>query len=175
MEKYVPDMYKKSIYEIDYSKLKEIGIKCLLFDLDNTIVPYNEKIPSEETVTLFKKLVSMEFKVIIFSNSPKLRVKPIGDILNVEVFGNAKKPFIKNYYKVLNMYKFTENEVAIIGDQMLTDIVGGNKVGITTILVEPIINKDPIWTKPNRIRERRIMKKLRDNNLFSKGRYYEKM
>ena len=150
MEKYVPDMYKKSIYEIDYSKLKEIGIKCLLFDLDNTIVPYNEKIPSEETVTLFNKL----------------RVKPIGDILNVEVFGNAKKPFIKNYYKVLNMYKFTENEVAIIGDQMLTDIVGGNKVGITTILVEPIINKDPIWTKPNRIRERRIMKKLRDNNLF---------
>ena len=56
---------------------------------------------------------------------------------------------------------------------MLTDIVGGNKVGITTILVNPISVKDPFWTKPNRSMEKRIMKKLRDNNLFVKGRYYE--
>ena len=175
MEKYIPDIYKKNIYEINYEKLKEIGIKCLLFDLDNTIVPFSEKIPTEETKQLFKNLIDIGFKVIIFSNSPKLRVKPIGEILNVDVFGSAKKPCQKSFNKVLKLYKFEENEVAIIGDQMLTDIAGGNKAGITTILITPIEPKDPFWTKPNRIKERRIMHKLRDKNLFSKGRYYEKM
>ena len=74
---------------------------------------------------------------------------------------------------VLREYKFNINEVAIIGDQILTDVVGGNKVGILTVLINPISNKDFFITKFNRFREKRIMKRLRDKNLFSKGRYYE--
>ncbi|MBP3461789.1 MAG: YqeG family HAD IIIA-type phosphatase [Bacilli bacterium] len=173
MEKYLPDMYKENIYKINYDKLKEIGIKCLLFDLDNTIVPFREKEPRMETKELFYKLKQKDFKIIIFSNSPKIRLMPFKEELNVEIYGNARKPHRKSFCNVLKKYKFNENEVAIIGDQMLTDIVGGNRVGITTILITPLESKDPFWTIPNRIRERRIMQQLRDKSLFKKGKYYE--
>lgn len=173
MEKYLPDMYKENIYKINYDKLKEIGIKFLLFDLDNTIVPYHEKKPRVETIELFDILKKQGFKLLIFSNSPKKRLKIFKDVLDVDVYGNAKKPWPKSFNKALKMYKYDLNETAIIGDQILTDIVGGNRVGITTILTTPLEAQDPFWTKPNRFREKRIMKKLRDNNLFKKGKYYE--
>ena len=73
----------------------------------------------------------------------------------------------------MEKYKYNITELAIVGDQMMTDIIGGNKVGITTVLVAPVSPKDPFWTKPGRCRERKIMKKLRNHDLFSKGRYYD--
>lgn len=173
MEKYLPDMYQENIYKVNYDKLKEIGIKCLLFDLDNTLVPFREKVPRKETSGLFTILKNKGFNIIIFSNSPKLRLKPFKEELDVEIFSSAKKPLKKNFNKLLQKYKYGENEVAIIGDQILTDILGGNKVGITTILVKPLEKEDPIWTRINRHRERKIMKKLRANNLFKKGKYYD--
>ena len=69
--------------------------------------------------------------------------------------------------------KYNESEVAIIGDQMLTDIIGGNKVGITAILTHPITKKDMILTYINRHREKKIIKKLSKAGLFYKGKYYD--
>ena len=173
MEKYVPDMYQKSIYTIDYSKLLNAGIKCLLFDLDNTVVPSKSSEPSNKAKDLFISLKQKGFKVIIFSNSPKFRIKKFKNYFEVECICSAMKPWSYNFKKVMTNHRFTENEVAIIGDQIMTDVLGGNKVGITTILVNPLETKDFIWTKVNRFREKRIMKKLRKRDLFCKGRYYE--
>ena len=173
MELYVPDIYKKSINTIDYNKLKARGIKCLLFDLDNTLVPYTEKVPSKKNKELFKKIKDLGFRVIIFSNSGKKRLKPFKDELDVDCFYRCFKPSIKKFEQVLKQYKYNQSQVAIIGDQVLTDIVGGNKVGITTILVNPISKKDMFFTKFNRIREKRIVKKLSKLDLFYKGRYYD--
>lgn len=173
MEKYIPDIYQKSIYTIDYSKLLSRGIKCLLFDLDNTIVASNDKTMPQKAKDLFVSLKQKGFKVIIFSNSPKIRVKPFQNFLGVECYSNARKPFPSKFKKLLKAYNYNVNEVAIIGDQMLTDVVGGNKMGITTILVNPLSDKDIVFTRLNRFLEKRKMKKLRDNNLFCKGRYYD--
>ena len=79
MERYVPDIYQKSIHTINYDSLLSRGIKCLLFDLDNTIAPIDAKLPSKEVKILFKELKEKGFKVVIFSNSPKVRVKPFSD------------------------------------------------------------------------------------------------
>lgn len=173
MEKYVPDIYQKSIYTINYDKLKTRGIKCLLFDLDNTLVPFDIKEANSEIKDLFNQLKEKGFRVIIFSNSPKSRLKPFKDYLDVDCSASSRKPLKSGFLKILNEYKLEENEVAIIGDQLLTDIIGGNKVGITTILINPISTRDSIITKPNRFLEKRVMKKLRDHDLFVKGRYYE--
>lgn len=173
MEKYIPDMYQKSIYTIDYNKLYNRGIKCILFDLDNTLVPINAKITSKKLKEFIEELKQKGFKIIIFSNSQKNRVKPFGESLDVDYYPTALKPFPKKLNKLLEKYNYKQAEVAIIGDQMLTDIVVGNKAGITTILVNPISKKDLFFTKFNRFRERHIMKRLRNNNLFVKGRYYE--
>jgi uncharacterized protein len=173
MEKYIPDIYQKSIYTIDYNKLWLRGIKCLLFDLDNTLVPSSIGEPTKKNIELFNELKELGFKVIIFSNAHKKRIKPFKDALEVDCCANAIKPFKKNFLKVLDEYNYNLNEVAIIGDQILTDVLGGNKVGITTVLINPISKKDTIMTKFNRFVERLIMKLLRKRNLFSKGKYYD--
>lgn len=173
MEKYLPDMYQKSIYTVNYEKLMDNGVKCVLFDLDNTLVPFSIKDANDKLKELFKNLREMGFKVIIFSNSPKSRVNAFGESLAVDVLANAKKPSRLGFNTILNKYKYNITEVAIIGDQLLTDIKGGNKVGITTVLVNPISIKDPIWTRLNRYLEKKIMKKMTDRDLFFKGRYYD--
>ena len=171
MEIYVPDCYQKDIFTVNYEMLKSKGVKCLLFDLDNTIIPYNKKEITEEIKQLFEQL-NGKFKVILFSNSPKRRVKMIANMLNIDFVFRAFKPSPNKFLEVFKNYKVSENEVAIIGDQIVTDIKGGNNVGIISILVNPISKYDQLWTKIGRIREKRIIKKLRKRNLF-KGRFYD--
>ncbi len=173
MDIYVPDIYQKSIYTIDYSKLYTKGIRCILFDLDNTLVsPHSLDIPNKAK-DLIISLKQKGFKVVIFSNSPKKRVKKYKEFFDIDSIHFALKPFQKNFKKVTTNYNLKTNEIAIIGDQLLTDIVGGNKFGITTILVNPINIKDTFPTFINRKIEKNIMDKLHEKNLFSKDRYYE--
>ena len=173
MEKYIHDIYQKSIYNVNYDALYNRGIRCLLIDLDNTIVPITMKKPNKKVKELFDDLKNKGFKIIIFSNSPKSRVKPFKEELDVDCCAMAMKPFKFKYNKILDEYKLNIATVACIGDQLLTDIKGGNMIGITTILVNPIGTKERITTKINRYFEKKILKKLRDNDLFTKGKYYE--
>lgn len=172
MEIYVPDIYQKSIYDINYKMLVSRGIKCLIFDLDNTLVPINESLPSEENKKLFKKIKDMGFKVYIASNSIKSRVKPFHEELKVDYIYSAKKPHIEKLTELIKSSKFTLDQIAIIGDSMMDDIVCGNTIGITTVLLDQISKKEFPLARFKRIKEKRIQKKLRDNNLFTKGRYY---
>lgn len=166
-------MYQKSIYTIDYEKVKSFGIKCLLFDLDNTLVPVKFVKPNRKVKDLIEKLKKMGFKIIIMSNSGKKRLKPFKTMLEVDCSASSKKPFKFKFKKILKEYEYSESEVAIIGDQIPTDIYGGNKMGIFTILVDRISKKEFFVTKFNRMMEKRIVKKLGKNNLFKWGRYYE--
>ena len=154
-----------------YLILKDKNIKCLLFDLDNTCVPYPQKTPTEELKTLFKKLQEMDFKVIIFSNTTPNRLDKFKDI-GVEVFGLSRKPSKKNFYKILTKYFYQKKEACIIGDQLFTDILGGNKVGIHTLLVDPLGPKDFIGTKLSRLLEKIVFNTLSKKKIHEKGVYY---
>jgi hypothetical protein len=114
-----------------------------------------------------------DFKVIIFSNGNKKRLKPFKDALNVDVSYLSMKPLPYKFLRIIKLYKYNLDEVAIVGDQIYTDIIGGNKVGITTILVNPISVKDGLLTKINRLREKYLFKKLLKRDLFRRGKYYE--
>lgn len=172
MEKYVPDIYQQDIYNIKYGILQSRGIKYLIFDLDNTIATIKEKVPSEEVKNLFKDLKKMGFKLFIASNSLKTRVKPFHDELNVNYIYSAKKPHINKINELILENKIGLDEVAMIGDSMMDDIVCGNTIGITTILVDQMNKLEFPFAKLKRIKEHRIQKKLRDKELFTKGRYY---
>ena len=173
LEKFIPDKYQKSIYTIDYKKLKRSGIKCLLFDVDNTLVPLHVKKPTKKLKDLIERLKEMGFTVILLSNSNKSRLKPFKETLEVDCSPLSMKPFSKKYRKILKEYKFEQTEVAAIGDQLLTDIFGGNRIGITTILVNPISLKDHFFTKFNRMIENYIMKKAASKKIFMRGEYYD--
>ena len=173
MEKYKPDLYQKSVYSIDYDKLKERGIECLLIDLDNTLISPFVKVPNDRLKKLFQELKEKGFHVILFSNALKRRVRPFQEALGVEAISFACKPSKRKYLKVLEKNHYNESQVAMIGDQLLTDVLGGNKAGITTILINPVSPKDHFPVNLFRCYERHIMKKLRGQNLFVRGKYYE--
>lgn len=173
MKNFYPDMYYESIYKIDYKKLKSNGIKCLIFDLDNTIVPIKAKKPNKELEELFSYLDTLGFKLIIMSNSPKKRVEPFKDSLNVDCSFSSLKPLKYKYKKIIKLYNLDVSNIACIGDQILTDIWGANKMGLTSIFVEKLRKEDFIWTYLNRLIENRILKYYHKKNMFTRGHYYD--
>lgn len=173
MDNFFPDAYQKSIYTINYNKLKENGIKCLLYDLDNTCVPYTDKKPTRKLKDLFSYLEDQGFKVIIFSNSNRQRLEPFKQELNVDCCASAGKPRKNKFLKILKIYNLELSEVAIIGDQLMTDIQGGNRVGIMTILVNPMSDIDMPFTKVYRYIERKKINKMTKKGIFKVGRYYD--
>ena len=174
MDNFVPDMYQKSIYHIDYEKLADDGIKSILFDLDNTCVTDKDKEPITQFIDYFEDLKDMDFKLIIFSNAMKKRILPFKKALNVDCLARAGKPRKKNFLKIIKMFNYQLSDVAIIGDQLYKDIFGGNRVGIKTILVNPMSKDDMIFTKlVFRPLEKRKYFLLEKKNLLKRGKYYE--
>ena len=172
MNNFIPDIYAKNIFNIDYKKLKKDGIKCILFDLDNTISPINEKEPSKDVKELFSYIEDLNIKIIILSNSKKVRVAPYKEILNVDSACMAMKPLKRKYKKVLKMFNFEFSEVAAVGDQILTDVFGANRCGITSIFVDKLTDEDKIFTKINRKIEKIILNKLKKKGIYEEGKYY---
>lgn len=173
MEKYIPDIYAKSIYDINYDNLVSRGIKCILFDLDNTLLPPRTEEVPKKLADFIKQIKKTNIRFIIYSNSRKRRVSEIANRLNLEYYHLVRKPYRGKIDKVFKKYEYNQSEVAIVGDQLLTDILFGNRVGITAILINPLSIHDKFFTKFNRFREKRIYKKLYQNNLLVKGKYYE--
>ena len=171
MKKFIPDMYKKNIYEINYEKLKKMGKKYLFFDLDNTIISYLQNKPTKENKILFDKLKKMEFEVFIFSNSPSNRLEPFEKELNVKAFSGSMKPLKKGYKKVLNMYD--KDKCVFIGDQIMTDVIGAKRNGLYVIFIDRINDKEPIYTKFWRFFEFFVLKKYERKKYLVKGKYYE--
>ena len=173
MDIFAPDIYAQSIYTINYNSLKKSGIKCLLFDLDNTLCPISAKVPGIKEKELIEGLKDMKFKVIIISNSGKERLEPFKEGFNVDTAFKSRKPLKTKYQKIQRIYGFKESEIAAIGDQIVTDVFGANRMGFTSIFVNPISKQDFNRTKFNRFLEKIIMKKLNKKGLFTKGEYHD--
>ncbi len=168
---YIPNIYKKSIFDINYKLLKEKGIKCLIFDLDNTLGLISHKRCPEDTKELIKKLQE-DFIIIISSNNTRRRLKPYLKELGVGGTSWSMKPSIKCLIYIKTKYKLHKKEMCIIGDQIVTDILAGNRFHILTILVDPLGEKDLKITGLNRKLEEKIIKKYESKGLFKRGKYY---
>lgn len=171
--KYVPKIYKKTIFDIPYEKLKKDNIKCLIFDLDNTIAFIDQAKPTEEVIELFNKL-NKDFDVFILSNNSRgVRVSGYAKELGCKSIRFACKPFTRGLKKIQKQGNYNKENMAIIGDQFMTDIKAGDRFKITTILVDPLAVKDLWVTKFNRALENKKLKKYKKENLFERGKYYE--
>lgn len=170
-KKFYPYSYVKNIYDIDYNKLKKQGIKCLIFDLDNTIALIDQKLVEEKTIKLFSKL-EKDFKLVIISNNVKNRVSDYAKKLNCDYVSFALKPLLHGYRKIKRKYNFKNNEMCMIGDQLVTDILAGNRFSCVTVLVDPMGKKDLKVTSINRFIENKILNYYEKNKLMKKGEYY---
>ncbi len=167
-----PTMYKKNIFEIDYQKLKDMGITCLIFDLDNTLgLIENERCPLK-TKKLLKSLQD-DFLILISSNNTKRRITPYLKDLGIGGVSFSLKPSTIGLSKIKNEYNLKKKEMAMIGDQIVTDILSGNRFNITTVLVDPLGEKDLKITGLNRKLEAKILKKYQKRGLLERGKYYD--
>lgn len=170
MEMLKPTIYQKDIFSIDYDKLLENNINNLLFDIDNTISTTKEKTPNPKVIKLFEELRKKGFNLFILTNALKKRATSFGERLNVKTYYFSMKPASRNYNKVIKENNLKTKHTAAIGDQIYTDIKGANKLGITSILVDPIDKHEFITTKINRLKENKLISKT---NIIKKGEYYE--
>lgn len=168
----IPNMYKKTIFEIDYKKLKKLKMTNLIFDIDNTILPVDSCDVEKKLINFFKKLTKDEFNICIVSNNNLDRVKEPAEILKVKYIANAKKPNKEAFEKAMQILNSNNLNTVMIGDQMLSDIKGAKENGLYAILVDPLENKYNIQTKTSRVLQDIIEKKLKKQNKFIKGMYY---
>ncbi|MCX7942135.1 MAG: YqeG family HAD IIIA-type phosphatase [Dictyoglomaceae bacterium] len=142
-----PKRYIRSIFKINFEKLYKDGFRGIIFDLDNTIVPWNETSIDSKTLQFLDRLKEIGFKIIIISNNWSVkRVRYYSTITNIPAIGSALKPRNKAFKKALDILKTSPKTTLVIGDRILTDIWGGNRLGMYTILVSPL-NRNEIWIK----------------------------
>ena len=167
-----PDSYKKNIYEINYKKLKKSGIKCLVYDLDNTLGLIENKKCPEKTVKLINEL-KKDFKIFICTNNSKKRIEPYMKELGIDGVSWCLKPSTRGLRYIERNYKYKRNEICMIGDQMVTDILSGNRYKVKTILTDPLGKKDLKITYLNRKIENKIINHYSKKGIFERGKYYE--
>ena len=162
LKRIVRNFYPTYIYDkvenIPYDLIKENNIKLLLFDMDNTLIDNNHTY-SKELKEWAKGIKKEGIELYILSNSPFGKVvKKIAKELGMQYKYKALKPSLKGYNKILEEKKIPKENIMMIGDQLFTDIWGGNRFGIKTILVRPINKKEAFISKIKRPFEKIILK-----------------
>jgi uncharacterized protein len=137
-ELFKPNSFYPTIYDIEIEKLKNAGIKGLIIDIDNTLAPWKADFLEEKVKKWLIKTKSMGLKVCFVSNGHKKRIKNLVIDLDIPYIYQAQKPARRGFLRALKILETKPFETALIGDQIFTDILGGNRLGLTTILVEPI-------------------------------------
>ena len=156
-KKLLPDIIIKDIYEINPAFLDKHSIKLLLLDIDNTLVPHGKQ-STPEVVQWISGLKKKGYQVCLISNNNKERVDLFNNEINIPSFHTSRKPLRNVYKKVMKEFKVDIENIAAVGDQLLSDIWGANRSGILTILVSPINADEPLQIRLKRILEKFILR-----------------
>lgn len=166
LSKFIPFDCYKTVFDINYNKLYESGKRIILMDIDNTLISYDESLPTPELIALFEEIKAIGFKIIFISNNRHLRISRFAGIIGESYVHDAWKPFKKGYKQAIKigMEKDFAKYISI-GDQLMTDVLGSNRMGIDVILVKALKKKSEKWyTKVNRMVEKRILKKMKKHH-----------
>jgi HAD superfamily phosphatase (TIGR01668 family) len=158
-KRFYPTFVFDKVEDIPFDLFKKERISSVIFDMDNTLVDHKYKY-NKKVKEWLKELKKRDIKVCILSNSPKAnRVKQIGRELSMKYLHNAFKPWSFGFNKAIELLDDKKENMIIIGDQLFTDIYGGNRFGIKTLLVKPIEKREFWGTRIKRPIERYIIKR----------------
>lgn len=157
---FYPNVYYTKVQDITIEFLIKNKIKALILDVDNTLIDYKKNL-SEDIIEWSKGLQGQGIKMYILSNTNKEeKVKMVADKLQIEYKLFAKKPLKNGFYKVQKILNIKNENIAVVGDQIFTDVIGGNRCNMFTILVDPMSEKDFWYTAWKRPIENIIKKKI---------------
>lgn len=143
LEPFYPDHESDSAYEIDYRQLYEHGIRGVIFDIDNTLVPHGAPADAQAR-DLFEKLRVIGLDTLLLSNNKEPRVKSFADAVGSKYIYKAGKPGKKGYREAMKRMSTKPETTVFVGDQLFTDVWGAKKAGIVTYLTRPIHPKEEI-------------------------------
>lgn len=148
----LPKIIAPALPEISADLLRCRGIRLLMLDFDNTIVPYTTSTPTETMENWLKKMKDSDIQLCVVSNSRKDRVKVFCGNYDIPCITHSRKPFPKGIKECLQKFQICPEECALVGDQIYTDTLGANCAGVTSILVKAIDNHN-IWLKLRHVLE----------------------
>ncbi|MCT7728119.1 MAG: YqeG family HAD IIIA-type phosphatase, partial [Lactobacillus iners] len=119
-----------SIYNLDINALKNMGIKAIFSDLDNTLLAWNNFETDDSLQKLERRLADADIKLIVISNNSSERISKVLDVYRIEFAARARKPLPIGINNAIAKYKLNKSDVLMVGDQLLTDIVAGNLAGV---------------------------------------------
>lgn len=137
-----PDLYYRSVYDIDLGELRSRGIDTLLIDLDNTLLPRNSADIPQATRQWASEIAAQGFSACLVSNNWHERVFGVANELGFELVPKALKPLPFAFWSAMRRTGTSRRHCAIVGDQMFTDVLGGKLVGVSTVLVCPMTSSD---------------------------------
>ncbi len=156
LESFYPDQWKESTYSLPFEKLYEEGYRGIIFDIDNTLVPHGAD-ADERSIQLFKRLKEIGFKTVLLSNNKEPRVKRFNEKIGTRYIYKAGKPKKANYIKAMDLMETKKSNTLFVGDQIFTDVWGAKRIGIYSILVQPINPKEEIQIVLKRYLERIVL------------------
>lgn len=156
----IPDFYVKSIYQLNFEKLKEMGIANLIIDIDNTLMDWGCREPDDNVKNLISSLKKDGFNICLLSNSRGSRVKKFMAGMDVMFYNFGIKPMMIKFMGALKKLNGTCDNTCVIGDQIFTDVLGGNRCNLYTILVDPKTCNEFIGTRLMRKLEKNTRQKL---------------
>ncbi|GLB46756.1 haloacid dehalogenase [Philodulcilactobacillus myokoensis] len=160
LAKFKPTWMINSIYNISPNRLKQLGVKAVLSDLDNTIVPWNNKNATPQLINWLNQLKHEHIIFIIISNNKGKRIARVVQDLKLPFIGRALKPLPFGILRALKSFHLDKDNVIMVGDQLLTDIPAANFCHVRSVLVKPLVATDPWNTRINRFFEKKLKKRL---------------
>ncbi len=155
---FVPDYYFDTVYEVTPELLKKHGVKGLILDIDNTLVPYEIAEPTAENIAWLNLMHENGIKTAFVSNNHEDRVVLYNKSLGCPAFFDSGKPFKKACTRALEAMALAPSEAAIIGDQVFTDVLCGRNAKLRlAVLVKPIKDKTNLFFKSKRLLEKPII------------------
>ena len=148
----LPKVQTAKLTDITADHLRRWGVRLLMLDFDNTIVPYTTNEPTETMVAWLNDMKDAGFQLCVVSNSKKERVKNFCRKYRLHCITHAKKPFPRGIRECMEQFGIPAEECALVGDQIFTDTLGANGCGVTSILVKAIHNHT-IWLKLRHVAE----------------------
>lgn len=161
-----PHQAVESLFDIDFDALAAAGVRGIIFDLDNTIIPWDSCVMCPAIEEWLRGVLARDFRVAIVSNNWHSRVREIADRFGLPFVSRAYKPAKTGFRRALAALGLEPGEVAVVGDQLFTDVLGGNRLGLRTIWVKPLTAHEFIGTRIHRRFERLAVRMLRAKGLL---------
>ena len=159
--KLYPNKTADSVFDITTEFLMQKGIKGIIFDIDNTLVTHKEETAPQNIKQYLDNFKKSGIKTAIVSNNKKERVKRFCDGLTDLYVYRAYKPLKKHLKRVQKSFSLNSDEICLVGDQIFTDIFGGNRMGFYTVLVTALGENETGFVAFKRLFEKAVMQKYK--------------